>query len=99
MGRVCEGPGLPRGTFCGECRQLEAGLCIWSWDTTDTNGVKLPFIRPFLLIASQCQDSTLAALAFVSFTLIELLKKNKLPLVPCMPMRCSTCLWERVLML
>lgn len=56
-------------------------------------------IRPFLLIASQCQDSTLTALTFVSLTLIELLKKNTLPLVLCMPMWYSVCLWERVLML
>lgn len=54
-------------------------------------------IRPFSLIASQCQAGTLPALTFVSFTLIELLKKNKLPLVLCMPVGCSMCLWECVL--
>lgn len=53
-------------------------------------------ICPFLLIASQCQDGTLTALTFVSLTLIELLKKNMLPLILCMPMWYSMCLWERV---
>lgn len=88
---MCEGPGFPRGTFCGSCGQLEAGPRIWSWDTTDTNGGETS-IRPFLLIASQCQGGTFTALAFVSFALIELLKENKLPLVVCVPVRRSMCL-------
>lgn len=57
-----------------------------------------------LLIASRCQDRTLTAPNFASFSLIELLEKNKLPLVvyACAHMctclcGCSMFLWVHVM--
>lgn len=55
---------------------------LWAARARDTRHKwKETAIRLLLLIASQCQDGTSSILTFVSFTLIELLKKNQLPFV------------------